>query len=144
MFVRALIILLLFVSASGGPAHAGDFVKIVNPDGPLKNGDAGDIKEIYLGEKRFSDSVKLVPINHVEGQMKNAFLKDVVGMDSKAYRLYWIKKVFQDGVPIPPSMGNVSAVIDMVKTEKGAVAYVPEEAVLDKEAGIIKIISGGE
>ena len=142
MFVRVLIILLLLASALliGGQAHAKDFVIIVNPDGPLKNADASDIKEIYLGEKRFSDSVKLVPINHVEGQMKNAFLKDVVGMDSKAYRLYWIKKVFQDGVPIPPSMGNISAIIDMVKTEKGAVAYVPEEAVLDKEAGIIKII----
>src|SRR3989337_1740197 len=140
MFVRALIILLLFVSASGGPAHAGDFVIIVNPDGPLKNANASDIKEIYLGEKRFADSVKLVPINHVEGQMKNAFLKAVVGMDSKAYRLYWIKKVFKDGVPIPPSMGNIFAIIDMVKTEKGAVAYVPEEAVFAKEAGTIKLI----
>lgn len=140
MFARALIILLLLVFASGGPAHAGDFVIIVNPDGPLKNADASDIKEIYLGEKRFVDSVKLVPINHVEGQMKNAFLKNVVGMDSKAYRLYWIKKVFQEGISIPPSMGNVSAIIDMVKTEKGAVAYVPEGAVDDKQAGIIKII----
>ena len=140
MFVRALIILLLFVSASGGPAHAGDFVIIVNPDGPLKNADASDIKEIYLGEKRFADSVKLVPINHVEGQIKNAFLKDVVGMDSKEYRLYWIKKVFQEGIPIPPSIGNVSAIINMVKIEKGAVAYVPEGAVLDKQVGIIKFI----
>ena len=142
MFVRALIILLLLASALliGGPAHAKDFVIIVNPDGPLRDADASDIKEIYLGEKRFSDSVKLVPINHVEGQMKDAFLKNVVGMDSKAYRLYWIKKVFQDGVPIPPSMGNISAIIDMVKIEKGAVAYVPEGAVLDKEAGIIKFI----
>ena len=60
-----------------------------------------------------------------------------MGMDSKAYRLYWIKKVFQDGVPIPPSMGNISAIIDMVKTEKGAVAYVPEGTVLDKQTGII-------
>ncbi|HZX35885.1 MAG TPA: hypothetical protein VFF54_05280 [Thermodesulfobacteriota bacterium] len=140
MFVRALIILLLFVSASGGPAHAGDFVIIVNPDGPLKNADAGDIKEIYLGEKRFADSVKLVPINHVEGQMKNAFLKNVVGMDSKEYRLYWIKKVFQEGIPIPPSIGNVSAIINMVKIEKGAVAYVPEGVADGKQVGIIKFI----
>ena len=140
MFVRALIILLLFVSASGGPAHAGDFVIIVNPDGPLKNADASDIKEIYLGEKRFADSVKLVPINHVEGQMKNAFLKNVVGMDSKEYRLYWIKKVFQEGIPIPPSIGNVSAIINMVKIEKGAVAYVPEGVADGKQVGIIKFI----
>lgn len=140
MFVRALIILLLLVSASGGPAHAGDFVIIVNPDGPLKNADASDIKEIYLGEKRFVDSVKLVPINHVEGPLKNAFLKNVVGMDSKAYRLYWIKKVFQEGVPVPPSIGNVSAIIDMVKTEKGAVAYVPEGAADGKQVDIIKFI----
>ncbi|MFZ3072737.1 MAG: hypothetical protein WA162_05815 [Thermodesulfobacteriota bacterium] len=135
MFVRVLILLLLLAA----PAYAKDFVIIVNSDGPLKNSGISDIKEIYLGEKRFSDSVKLVPINYVEGRLKNAFLKEVVGVDSKAYRLYWIKKVFQEGISIPPSMGSVSAIIEMVKTEKGAVAYVPEGSVDAKQTGVIKL-----
>ena len=84
------------------PAYAQDFVIIVNPNGPLVEANVDTIRDIYLGEMRFVRDIRLKPVNITEGELKDTFLKRVVAMSSKEYRLHWVKKVFGEGLTIPP------------------------------------------
>ena len=127
-------LLLLFLHA---PAYAQDFVIIVNPEGPLVDADAQVVRHIYLGEKRFIAGVKLEPVNMSNFTLQENFLIRIVGMDSKEYRLHWIKKVFQEGLSFPPSFAAASEIVRFVRERKGAIAYIPKE-----ESGItgVKVI----
>jgi hypothetical protein len=111
-------------------AYAADkegFIVIVNEGGPLAEASMEDVREVYLGEKRFGKGMKLLPVNFTEGPLKDLFLKKIVGMSSKDYKHHWIKKVFQEGLNIPATMGSTSDIIEFVSKEKGAVAYLPPE-----------------
>ncbi len=119
-----LTLLFLFIFSSG--ASAAGFIVVVNSDGPLSNASASDIRAIYLGDKRFGGKVKFNPVNFTEGELKDAFLGSVVDMNSKEYKLHWIKKVFQEGLTLPKTMGDAKSVLEFVKGEKGALAYLPE------------------
>ena len=120
-------------------AFGADFVVVVNRDGPYDGLKAAAIKEIYLGEKRFLGNVKLEPVNFTEGPLKDTFLKEVVGMTSKEYKLHWIKKVFQEGLSLPRTLGSVDDIVGFVKRGKGAVGYLPASAAtkLKGEEGVI-------
>jgi hypothetical protein len=122
--------LLFFFLLFPSHAYAQDFIVIVNKGGPLAEADMGLVRGIYLGEKRFSTDtklrpVKLRPVNFTEGPLKDSFLKEVIGMSSKEYKHHWIKKVFQEGLSFPVTMGSPIGIIEFVGKEKGAVAYLP-------------------
>jgi hypothetical protein len=117
--------LVLFLFLFTSHAYAQEFIVIVNRGGPLAEANMELVKEVYLGEKRFAGDAKLLPINFTEGPLKDIFLKSVVGMNSKQYKHHWIKKVFQEGLSIPMSMGSPVDIIEFVSKETGAVAYLP-------------------
>lgn len=119
-------IILLFLLFQS-PAYAEDFVVIVNPNGPLLEASREVIRDIYLGERRFADDTGLKPVNSTEGELKDNFLKRVVGMSSKEYRLHWVKKVFGEGLTIPPSFATASGIVELVKKEEGAIGYIPKD-----------------
>jgi hypothetical protein len=116
--------LLVFFFLFQSYAYAQEFIVIVNMDGPLADADMELIKQVYLGEKRFAASTKLLPVNFTAGPLKDTFLKTVVGMSSREYKHYSIKKLFQEGLSIP-SMGSPVDIVKFVGKEKGAVAYLP-------------------
>ncbi|MBI5560655.1 MAG: hypothetical protein HY883_05215 [Deltaproteobacteria bacterium] len=109
------------------PAYALDFVIIVNPNGPLVKADMEVVRDIYLGETRFIRDIKLKPVNSTEGELKDIFLKRVVGMGLKEYRLHWVKKVFGEGLTIPPSFATTGDIVGFVRREEGAIGYIPKE-----------------
>jgi hypothetical protein len=117
-----LLILLLLLSTQ---AYAQDFIVVVNAKGPLAEADMGVVRDIYLGDKKFAGDIILKPVNFTEGVFKDAFLRTVVGMSSKEYKRHWIKKVFQEGLSFPVSMGSPIDIIDIVLRERGVVAYLP-------------------
>ncbi len=125
-----LIVAFLFVPATAlfavSEASAEDFVIIVNKQGPFAGGvEMKTVKSVFLGDRKFSDGTRLIPVNFTEGELKDSFLKNVLHMDSKGYRLHWVKKVFREGVDTPKTLSNSYEVVEFVKREKGAVAYIP-------------------
>ena len=136
--MRTLLSLLIFFMLST-TALGADFIVVVNRDGPYDGLKAAAIRDVYLGEKRFIGVVKLEPVNFTEGPLKDTFLKEVVGMTSKEYKLHWIKKVFQEGLSLPRSLGSVDDIVGFVKSGKGAVGYLPASAAakLKDEEGVI-------
>lgn len=127
----------------GRPAFAGmtevkadgEIAVIVNEDGPITGISRDDIKDIYVGDMRFSKGVALLPINYREGPVRDAFIGEVVGMGPKEYRFYWVKKVFQEGLLAPSARNSPASVISSVREKRGAIGYLPRSE-LDGERGV--------
>lgn len=113
---NTLISVLLF-SATCSAALAGEV--IANPSLDIS---AGDVKDVFLGEKQMAGSVKLVPVDNASQQ--DQFLPAVVGMDAAKYQGMWTKKSFRDGVNAPAVKGSDAEVAAFVKATPGAVGYV--------------------
>ncbi|MDH4226496.1 MAG: hypothetical protein OEV59_01895 [Deltaproteobacteria bacterium] len=126
---RVTVCILIFAAVFGAAYRgmaADDFVVIVNRKGPFASGVTADtVKKIFLGEKRFEGGVTLMPVNMQDGSLKEAFLGKVVGMTQKDYKLHWVKKVFREGIDVPPTLHSSYEAVELVQREKGAIAYVP-------------------
>lgn len=116
-----LVIAFLLFAAS---LHAEEFAVIVNAAGPLKEISKADVREIYLGNMRFINGEAIMPVHYKEGPVKEAFLSSIVGMNSKEYRQYWIRKVFHEGISAPASQNSFQSILSSVRTTAGAIGYV--------------------
>ena len=108
--------LALFVSHS---AYADDVVVISNSGINLS---AGDIRDIYLGEKQFAGSTKLTPIDNAA--LQDDFISQQLKISDAKYTSIWTKKAFRDGLTPPAMKSGDAAVIEFVKRTLGAVGYV--------------------
>ncbi|RTL31925.1 MAG: phosphate ABC transporter substrate-binding protein [Burkholderiales bacterium] len=113
------IVLTTLLTATCMLAHAAGAVVITHPGTQLQ---ASDVNEVFLGNKQFVGSVKLVPVDNAQTQA--AFLSDVLKIDANKYHHVWARKAFQDGVAPPPVKGTDAEVLEYVKRTPGAVGYV--------------------
>jgi hypothetical protein len=112
--VRAL---LLWMFA--GTCAAGDIYVIAN--GGVKLG-MEEMRDVFLGEKQFVDSLKLLPVDNSAAQAD--FLAKVLKMEAGKYSTAWIKKAFRDGLSAPAVKSGDAEVVEFVKRTPGAVGYV--------------------
>lgn len=120
-------LLMAIVIAAGSAECAQKIAVIVNSTGPLTALSEGDIRDIYLGEKKFVSGIKVMPIHMAEGPVKAAFLMEIVKLSPAQYKLHWTKKVFQEGLAMPTFRGRSVDILGAVAAEKGAIGYVPQE-----------------
>jgi hypothetical protein len=107
------------VALASSAARAGDLYVISNSSTTVS---AADVREIFLGEKQFVGSVKLIPVDNAAAQ--DQFLAKVMKMEPAKYTSSWTKKSFRDGVSPPPIKGSDAETIELVKQTAGAVGYV--------------------
>ena len=81
-----------------------------------------EVKEVYLGDKVFSGSVRLVPVDNAAA--REAFLSKVMGMTASKYESTWTKKAFRDALNPPNLLSTDAQVVEFVKRTIGAVGYV--------------------
>lgn len=81
-----------------------------------------DVKEIFLGDKTFTGSTKLVPVDNAS--VRDGFLSKVLAMKAAKYESIWTKKAFRDAINPPKVLMSDTEVIDYVKRTPGAVGYV--------------------
>jgi len=117
-FFRFFAALLLALSFSQ-VANAADVVVISNSGTSIS---AGDVKDIFLGEKQFAGSTKLVPVDNAASQ--ESFLSKFMNMAGDKYNSMWTKKSFRDGLTPPAVKSGDADVIEFVKKTPGAVGYV--------------------
>lgn len=110
---------------------AGDIFVIAHPSVTLS---ADEVREVFLGDKQFAGSVKLVPVENASLQAD--FLAKVLKVDASRYATVWSKKGFRDGLTPPPVRGTDADVISSVKANPGTVGYVskatPDVKVIQK------------
>ena len=100
-------------------ATADDLYLVCHADVALA---AADVRDVYLGEKQFVISVRLVPVDNMEAQ--SAFLAKVLKMDGSKYDTIWAKKSFRDGLNAPAAMADDAAVLAFVKRTPGGCGYL--------------------
>ena len=105
------------ISASAG---AGDIYVIAHPSVTL--GDERQLREVYMGEKQFAGSLKVVPVENMGAQTD--FLEKVIGMRPDKYAALWVKKSFRGNASVPPTKSDDEDVIKFVKNTPGAIGYV--------------------
>ena len=81
-----------------------------------------EIRDVFIGEKAFAGSVKLVPADN--GAAQASFLEKVLKLDAAKYASLWTKKSFRDGAIPPTTKGTDAEVIAFVKSNPGACSYV--------------------
>ena len=119
LIFRACSVALLFLLASSAAIAAGDVVVIANSKLAVE---ADEIRDIFLGEKQFAGSTKLVVIDNIAVQ--SIFLPKVMHMNAAKYNSIWIKKSFRDGLTPPAVKSSDAEVIEYIKMTEGAIGYV--------------------
>jgi hypothetical protein len=83
-----------------------------------------DVRVIYIGERQFAGTVRLVPVDNTSAQDK--FLANVLKVDNDKYNSIWAKKSFREGVNPPPIKASDGEVVDFVRRTPGAVGYIAD------------------
>ena len=116
-FVRRLLLMLV---SSGLPcAMAGEIYVIAHADVKLT---ADTIRDIYIGEKQFSGSIRIIPIDNATAQTD--FLGKVLKLELSRYDNLWVKKSFRDALNPPAVKYSDKEVIELVRKTSGAIGYI--------------------
>lgn len=83
---------------------------------------SGDVRDIFVGDKQFAGSVKLVPVDNAPAQEQ--FLAKALRMESAKYNSAWTKKSFREGLNPPAVKSGDAEVVEFVKRTPGAIGYV--------------------
>ena len=122
---RWLLVLLAFQVA-----QAADLYVICNSGVTLA---PADVRDVFMGEKQFAGSVKLLPADNAAAQ--GAFLSKVLNMDAAKYSVAWTKKSFREGANPPPIKGSDAEALEYVKRTPGACSYVATQP----PAGVVTV-----
>ena len=113
----------LITAMLSAPVSAGDVYVIAHPSVTLSS---AELRDMYLGEKQFSGSIKLVPVDN--SAVQSDFLAKVLRIEASKYASLWTKKGFRGGLAAPIIKSGDAEVINYVKNTKGAVGYVSTPA----------------
>jgi len=116
--VRLLLAALMLASYSAA-SQADALYVICHPSVSLS---AGDLRDVFLGEKQYAGSVRLTLADNSAASA--AFLEKVLKMDSAKYQMAWTKKSFRDGVNPPWVSVNDTAALEYVRRAPGACSYI--------------------
>lgn len=126
-------ILLCFLTglslATAFPASAERLVVIANGSGPFTSLTMTEVRDLYLGERQFVGTERARLLHLAEGPVKEDFVRHVVGMTLKEYKLHWVRRVFQEGTGLPVVMPGSDAVITEVAAQPSSLGYIPESAI---------------
>jgi hypothetical protein len=115
-------ILALLLASIGSAAVADDLYLACHAGVTLAT---SDVRDVFLGEKQFFNTTRLVPVDNVASQ--SVFLDKVLRMDGIKYATTWAKKSFRDGINPPPVMANDAAVLEFIRRTPGGCGYLAIE-----------------
>ncbi len=118
-------------------ASAG-VVVIVSPDSDISGLSKSQIKSIFLGKvKSLPNGDPAAPVNQAEeSPVYDAFNKKVLGKSSTKVLQYWASRVFSGKGSPPEVLPDDQAVINYVRSTKGAIGYIDSSAA----KGDVKVI----
>ena len=117
--VRCAWLLATALAAGSAAAVPADLYVVCNANVTLR---AEDVRDVYIGEKSFAGTARLVPADNIAAQA--AFLEKVVKVSADRYTSLWTKKSFRDGANPPAVKVNDAEAIAYVRQTPGACSYV--------------------
>lgn len=120
--LRSLIAACVVAASLSSTLARADLFVISNSGTPIT---AGEIKDVFTGEKQIAGSTKLIPVDN--GPAQEAFLSSALKMESARYNTIWTKKSFREGLTPPSVKSGDNEVLDFVRKTPGAVGYVKSQ-----------------
>jgi len=119
------ILTILLAIGLGSAAETDDVIVIAHPE---VDGDAGELRQIYLGKvTRWSDGKTALPVTLEDGDVHKRFLRRYVKKSRSQFTIYWKRALFSGTGSPPRSFESEAEVVAYVAKTKGAVGYVGPE-----------------
>jgi len=111
---RAIVLILATMITTWAGRRSGGDVYVICSDGVALKAD--EVRNVFLGEKGFAGSVKLLPADN-QCRRRADFLAKVLKLDPSKYTVIWTKNVSRRYQPRPP-----------VRQRRRGIAYVKQTA----------------
>ncbi len=137
-----LLAILLFLWSPQPRAQSTGFQIIVNAANPTEELPSSRIAKIFLKQiKRWEDKTPITPIDQATDSVaRAAFTRAIHGKKVSAIESFWQRQIFSGrGVP-PEKQDTDQAVIDFVRSERGAIGYVSPASDLGTGVKELKVI----
>jgi len=111
---------------------AGDVKIIVNKENSVSALTKAQISQYFLKKKKKWSAGKVKPIDQKnKSSVRKKFSKKFLGKKVSAIKKYWMEKMFAGRDNPPKIKSSDNAVIEYVKSHKGAIGYVSGDASTD-------------
>jgi len=149
-FLAALVMATFAVAPVNGatPALAGDrgirsegYVVIVNEQNSVTSASRVLVSRFFLKKASHWDSGSLVlPVDlPPESPVRVAFSKHVLSKSVGSIKAYWQQQIFSGREVPPPEKSDETDVLEFVKANRDAIAYVSPDAVLPRGVRVLMV-----
>jgi ABC-type phosphate transport system substrate-binding protein len=128
MNMKRYILLAALTAALVAPLRAAEVQVIANPGVAVAELSAGELKDIFLGNKTAVGGSAVEPVLHSGGATHEAFLQAYIGKSDSALRNYFKTLVFTGKGSQPKTFATDAEVLKYVMSTKGAIGYVSASA----------------
>jgi ABC-type phosphate transport system substrate-binding protein len=126
---------ILLMSVLSAVAQADELVIIGNNKNQLKQLEARQVQDIYMGRKRdFPDGKMALPIDQV--MLRTTFYETLTTKPIEQINAYWARIMFSGQASPPMILPDDQAVIKAVSENEGAIGYV-NKASLNKQVHVL-------
>ncbi len=131
----------LCTSLSTQAFAATDLVIITNPNSGVDKMTRDEVTAVFMGRtKKLPSGITALPIDQPVSGGKAKFYGELINKELAEINSYWARLIFS-GQGTPPRQADDNAeILEIVGSNKGAIAYVPRN-VVDKRVRIILDLS---
>ncbi|HEX4152468.1 MAG TPA: hypothetical protein VHY75_09720 [Steroidobacteraceae bacterium] len=136
-----LIALLMGVAAQ--PALADEtVVLVVSADSKITSLDSLEVRKLFLGMTVIHDGKRVRPlVNEADPQLKEVFLQNIVSMTEVTYDRRVLRLALQQGLSIPVTYTDVTALLDEIAADPTAVTFAwAREVQHDKRIKVLRVL----
>ncbi len=114
-------------------ANGQEYKIIVNSSNTVSSLSSKEVSNYFLKKKtKWSNGIKISPVDLSSNSViRKNFSKNIHKKSIGQVRAFWQQSVFSGKASPPAEMKNDNAVINYVKTHKGAIGYVTKNANTD-------------
>lgn len=144
MRVTVIITLILGLLAAPASLYADhSMVLIVNAESSIKKLKPVDLRKIYLGFTVTNGNGRAIHAvtNRSDARLWTIFLQDVMGMSERSYDRRLLSLTLQSGRVQPRVYYNVEQIIEIIKDDKDAIAFVwHEDSIGDENIKVLRVL----
>jgi ABC-type phosphate transport system substrate-binding protein len=117
------------------------YVVIVNASNAVRELSQDTLARLFLRKTRgWSGGQAVVPVDHsLASPLRVTFSRRVLGMSISEVRDYWMRQTLSGGEVAPTIRASDREVLELVKSEAGAVSYVSAGTTLPSEVKAVKV-----
>ena len=135
-------IVLILLCIGSSLTRAESLYVVANPQAGLQSLSRGDVINIYMGRNRsLPNSGIALPLDINSNYAEKAkFYKKLINRDLPEVNSYWTRVMFSGDASPPRQVDTFEDIRELIKNNKGAIAYLPETELQKLNEGGYQIV----